>query len=113
MESVIDKAIGWFKTITEATKELTSRNVANKSCAIRGMANKSAEYLEKHKGFLSVVKWQTGYPTEGGYYLITTTNGRIDTDHWLIFANIGCWEYYNKFGVVAWCKLSDIEPYKE
>ena len=113
MESVINKAIERFKTISAATKELTSGNVSHKACAIRGMANRSAEYLEKHKGSLSVIKWQTGNPKEGGYYLITTTNGRIDTDHWRIFLNISCWEYYNKFGVVAWCKLSDIEPYKE
>ena len=28
MESVINKAIEWFKTISEATKELTSGNVS-------------------------------------------------------------------------------------
>ena len=59
------------------------------------------------------LQWQTGEPKEGGYYLITTDSGRITTDLWRIFPNRRNWEYRNKFDVVAWCKLSDIEPYKE
>lgn len=61
----------------------------------------------------SVIKWQTGEPKEGGYYLITTDSDRITTDLWRIFPNRSNWEYRNKFEVVAWCKLSDIEPYKD
>ena len=61
----------------------------------------------------STIEWQTGEPKEGGYYLITTDSGRITTDLWRIFPNRSNWEYRNKFEVVAWCKLSDIEPYKE
>ena len=61
----------------------------------------------------SIVHWQTGEPKEGGYYLITTDSGRITTDLWRIFPNRSSWEYRDKFGVVAWCKLSDIKPYKE
>ena len=60
----------------------------------------------------SVIKWQTGEPKEGGYYLITTDSERITTDLWRIFPNRSNWEYRNKFEVKAWCKLSDIEPYK-
>lgn len=113
MKTVIEKAIEWFKDISEATKELTSGNVSHKACAIRGLANGSAEYLEEYKRGLSAVKWQTGEPKEGGYYLITTDSGRITTDLWRIFPNRSNWEYRNKFEVRAWCKLSDIEPYKE
>lgn len=61
----------------------------------------------------SKIKWQTGEPKEGGYYLITTDSGRITTDLWRIFPNRSNWEYRNKFDVKAWCKLSDIKPYKE
>lgn len=61
----------------------------------------------------SEIKWQTGEPKEGGYYLITTANGKIATDCFGIFPNRSNWEYRNKFDVKAWCKLSDIEPYKE
>lgn len=117
MESVINKAIEWFKTISEATRELTSGNVAHKSCAIRGMANRSAEYLEKHKRNLSVIKWQTGEPKERGEYLVTLLSGKVkvaefykykvaDKEYW------GCIPY-GIVGVKAWCKLSDIESYKE
>lgn len=61
----------------------------------------------------SIVKWQTGEPKEGGSYLITTLNGKVCYDYWRVFPNHSYWEYRNKFDVKAWCKLSDIEPYKE
>lgn len=61
----------------------------------------------------STIKWKTGEPKESGYYLITTYRGIITTDLWRIFPNRSCWEYRNKFDVKAWCKLSNIEPYKE
>lgn len=113
MESIIGKAIGWFKAISESTKELTSGNVAHKSCAIRGMANRSAEYLEKHKGNLSVIKWQTGDPKESDIYLVTTSSNIVRTSYW----NNGCWLIndlpFSTLKIKAWCKLSDIKPYKE
>ena len=61
----------------------------------------------------SVIKWQTGEPKEGGSYLITTLNGKVCYDYWRVFPNSSYWEYRSKFDVKAWCKLSDIEPYKE
>jgi hypothetical protein len=61
----------------------------------------------------SVIKWHTGEPKEGGYYLITTDCGRITTDLWRIFPNRNYWEFRGKFDIKAWCKLSDIQPYKE
>lgn len=110
MESVINKAIGWFKNISEATKELTSGNVSHKSCTIRGMANRSAEYLEKHLYSSSIVRWQTGEPKESGNYIITTKDGV----GFFRFCHkeIVDVEFFERF-VIAWCKLSDIEPYKE
>lgn len=114
MESVINKAIEWFKTISEATKELTSGNVSHKACAIRGMANRSAEYLEKHKGSFSVIKWQTGNPKEDGEYLVSLEDGSVCRDEWRELYcedDIKCW-VYNEGEVTAWCKLSDIKSYK-
>lgn len=58
----------------------------------------------------SVIKWQTGEPTNKGEYLITTKGG------------IGCiyfdpknvydLDFFKQF-VIAWYPLSDIEPYKK
>ena len=75
------------------------------------------ELLERNKNEenkkYSIIHWHTGEPKESGCYLITTDSGRITTDMWRIFPNRSSWEYRNKFQVVAWCKLSDVEPYKK
>ena len=113
MESIIEKAIGWFKDISEATKELTSGNVSHKACAIRGLANGSAEYLEEYKGGLPAVKWQIGVPKESGMYLVTI---RGEYSIFTQCARFGCltgWSYFNEGEILAWCKFSDIKPYKE
>ena len=61
----------------------------------------------------SVIKWQTGEPKKGGVYLATTKSGLIRTAYW----NMNCWMInnlpFNSNIIIAWCKLSDIEPYKE
>lgn len=60
----------------------------------------------------SVIKWQTGIPTEKGRYILSIKGSRkIDTDNWSIYTKN--WYHYNNDYVLAWCKLSDIEPYKE
>ena len=114
MESIIEKAIEWFKDISEAAKELTSGNVSHKACAICGLANGSAEYLEECKESLSVIKWHTGEPKEPGSYLVSPTDGSIDFD----FYNRSVeyyffWCQYEDDEIIAWCKLSDIKPYKK
>lgn len=73
-------------------------------------------HLEEKKPY-SIVKWQTGEPKERGEYLVTLLSGKVkvaefykykvaDKEYW------GCIPY-GIVGVKAWCKLSDIEPYKE
>lgn len=61
----------------------------------------------------SVIKWQTGEPTESDFYLVSTKSGYILIDHYT--AHIHDWTLGNveKSEITAWCKLSDIEPYKE
>ena len=63
----------------------------------------------------SVIKWQTGEPKEGGEYLITTYNGKVRVDEFYHYSVSG--KEYGTFikytNPIAWCKLSDIEPYKE
>lgn len=78
----------------------------------------------------STIKWQTGKPKEEGYYLVTFI--QIRTVHKIkrkkgkdvvryieVEETIVLPDYFNpKYGweelneVIAWCKLSDIEPYK-
>lgn len=60
----------------------------------------------------SIIKWQTGIPTKKGRYILSLKGSKkIDTDNWSIYTKK--WYHYNNNYVIAWCKLSDIEPYKE
>lgn len=63
----------------------------------------------------SVIKWQTGEPKESGLYLVTTYYGKVKVDEFCHYSVSG--KEYGTFikyaDPVAWCKLSDIEPYKE
>jgi hypothetical protein len=65
----------------------------------------------------SAIKWQTGEPKEWGSYIVTLEDGTVTIDSWE-------WSSYcdeeglpfwveNNYYVVAWCKPSDIKPYKE
>lgn len=55
----------------------------------------------------SVIKWQTGTPTKNGKYLVFVY-GEIDITYW-----DSRFQWTKYLSVIAWCKLSDIEPYKE
>ena len=61
----------------------------------------------------SIVHWQTGEPKESGIYLVTTSSNIVRTSYW----NNGCWLIndlpFSTLNIKAWCKLSDIKPYKE
>ena len=60
----------------------------------------------------STIKWQTGEPKEFGLYLVTLNDGSIATEEWYKFSDVDDWHYFwNE--VKAWCKLSDIQPYKK
>lgn len=59
------------------------------------------------------IKWQTGKPVEEGCYLTTMDCGDVLVNFWKILPNCAYWLQCNPNRVVAWCKLSDIEPYKE
>lgn len=56
------------------------------------------------------IKWQTGEPPETGMYLVTVENKYIATDYFGYF-QYDKWRHYDGH-VTAWCKLSDIQPYK-
>lgn len=60
----------------------------------------------------NIIDWQTGTPLENGMYLVTLGSGDVTTDIWL--GKDRRWYEYddNLEQVIAWCKLSDIVPYK-
>lgn len=59
----------------------------------------------------SKIKWQTGEPKEDELYIVTTVKGEIGIASFHIGYSPDI-EFF-KFRVKAWCKLSDIAPYKE
>ena len=60
----------------------------------------------------SIIKWRTGFPDIKGEYLITEDNGEITTDCWYVLEHYSYWVHHRADEVVAWYKLSEIEPYK-
>ena len=61
----------------------------------------------------SVIKWQTGEPTESGSYLASIKGIESHFVTCVIYNCVTGWCHWKKEKIVAWCKLSDIEPYKE
>lgn len=62
----------------------------------------------------SVIKWQTGVPEEEGEYLVQLKYyNRLIISSWEKFSNGWNWTAFSKSEIIAWCKLSDIEPFKE
>lgn len=63
----------------------------------------------------SKIKWKTGMPEKSDVYIVTTIVGEVDIrvlydpdtspPYWL--------DDEEDDEVIAWCKLSDIEPYKK
>lgn len=65
----------------------------------------------------SVIKWQTGKPKEEGEYLVTLFNGEITFNEYCCITNSDeeeefFWSNWDDDSIMAWCSLSDIEPYK-
>ena len=69
----------------------------------------------------SVVKWQNGEPKEEGEYLVVVHGKRVQEDQVYTYDEIKngsvkkvyVWTVHWPTAVTAWCKLSDIKPYKE
>ena len=59
----------------------------------------------------SIINWQTGEPKSHGRYLIQTKDDGLQIAFWSSY--VQSWSLYNNSEIIAWCKLSDIEPYKE
>ena len=69
------------------------------------------DYAERKMG--STIKWQTGEPKENGDYLVSLKNGTVESSHACQKIGGGFDFVPGSRNVVAWCKLSDIKPYKE
>lgn len=78
------------------------------------VATEAIKWADEHPDG-SMVKWHTGGPKENGEYLVSLEDGSVCRDEWRELYcddDIKCW-VYNEGEVTAWCKLSDIAPYKE
>ena len=58
----------------------------------------------------SIIKWQTGKPNNHGKYVITLKWKTVESDWY--DKDLG-WYRYRDEDIIAWCLLSDIEPYKD
>lgn len=66
----------------------------------------------------SKIKWQTGNPKHDGEYIITSFDSLQKIHICRVLEKVGYkWMNGNlevkNCNIKAWCKLSDIEPYKE
>jgi hypothetical protein len=61
----------------------------------------------------SLIKWQKGEPKESGAYLATIKGRYSIFVQYAYFGVLTNWEYFKPEEILAWCKLSDIKPYKE
>ena len=63
----------------------------------------------------SVIKWHTGEIKEVGEYIVTLLDGTVSLDYYAIPCYDGKLKpmNYTKDSIIAWCKVSDIKPYKE
>ena len=59
----------------------------------------------------AAINWQIGEPKESGTYIVTTIEGTVAFSYYQ--AGFSTDEEYFKSCIIAWCKLSDIEPYNE
>ena len=125
MESVIEESINLYyeidDCITNLIKERLDKNAENENEAIWNMERLMTTTMQ-HIAWLvgelkgnSHIKWQTGEPKENGEYLVSLEDGSVCRDEWReLYCEdcVKCW-VYNQGEVTAWCKLSDIKPYKE
>ena len=85
-------------------------NIADNMEAITDAARKIVE-SENTNSHQSTIKWQKGEPKDEGRYLVTTIYGHVATAV-KVKDDLHYKQFFNEY-VIAWCKLSDIEPYKE
>ena len=109
MKKLIEEIMNHCDGIIDRSERMTSGNYMH-NCA----ANKfSAKIIKSCVNNLTNggIQWQTGEPKEKGKYLVTNINGKVIVAEY--YRGYKQCESFFKEHAVAWCKLSDIEPYKE
>lgn len=81
---------------------------------------KISETARKQRNY-SIIHWETGEPKEEGEYLVVVFGTKIEVDYLYAWDDIKDGRITKRFSwkenwlrnITAWCKLSDIKPYKE
>lgn len=92
--------------------------VFDMECLLVASAQQLQCCIDKLEDCGSVVEWQMGEPTEEGECIVTLDNGVVTYDEYCCATDsdgddMFFWRYWDEDKVVAWCKLSNIKPYKE
>ena len=66
--------------------------------------------IDKLEELGNVVEWQTGEPKTHGRYLVQTKEDGFQIAFWSAY--VKTWSLYHNSEIIAWCKLSDVKPYK-
>ena len=61
----------------------------------------------------SIINWQKGEPKEKGMYLVSINGNYSIYVASAVYMHERGWCHWEAEEIVAWCKLSDIEPCKE
>lgn len=81
---------------------------------------KNSETARKQRDY-SIIPWNTGEPKEEGEYLVVVFGTKIEVDYLFAWDDIKDGRITKRFSwkenwlrnITAWCKLSDIKPFKE
>lgn len=60
----------------------------------------------------SIIKWRKGEPEENGSYLVSIKGEFSEYTTCAIYNVVTGWCHWKKEKITAWCKLSNIKPYK-
>ena len=112
MERIDELRETWEKAYRGLVKDLGNKpTLEDVACMFFELGWRAAD--EHPDG--SQIKWETGEPKEEGEYLTTRRCSNGETYTCTNFLDEGHWFAYpcDNSVTIAWCKLSDIEPYKE
>ena len=123
MEEIIKQSTDLYyeidDCITTMLKARLDKNVNKEHesfCKMESLIVETMQHISWLVGELkdnSKIKWQTGEPKESGSYLVTI---KCSYDTFVTCSYYSClngWSHWEEEEIIAWCKLRDIESYKE